>query len=490
MAPVAPWVIAENAKPGTQNWVVTGQQTAGAIEGFASNVSAAVGGEISVFVNTIAKSFHVEAYRMGYYGGQGGRLIWQSDEVAGRQQPPSILTPVVNTVECPWSPSLTFRITSQWVPGAYLLKLVGDGGQQQYVPLCIRDDSSTAAYMIQHSVTTWQAYNLWGGYSLYYGKNGKGQDFANRARIVSFDRPYPKSWAQGSADFFGNEFPVLYQMERLGLDVTYTTDIDVHQQPQLLLRHRSLLSLGHDEYWSLPMYDGAIQARDAGVNFAFLGANACYRQIRLQPSSIGENRLQVCYKSTDDPMYGVDNQQVTVNWPSPPVSRPECELIGSMYQSVGADNDLVITDSSSWLWQGTGVTNGQRLAKVVQGEYDRYHPELPGPRNIEIAAHSPVTNGKVQSWSDVTWYTAPGGGGVFASGSASWIYKLSDTTGFPDNIVPAAVPGITSILMRAMENVYSAIGRGPGLTTQPSTPNWQSLYAGGSAPPPAAPPSA
>ncbi len=133
------------------------------------------------------------------------------------------------------------------------MKLVGDGGQEQFVPLTVRDDASTAAFVFQNSVTTWQAYNLYGGYSLYYGANGRGgQDFAHRARAVSFDRPYPQTWASGAADFVGNEYPLLYDMERLGLDLTYWTDVDFHARPQLLGNHRVLFSLGHDEYWSQP----------------------------------------------------------------------------------------------------------------------------------------------------------------------------------------------------------------------------------------------
>jgi hypothetical protein len=484
VVPVAPWVIAENARPGTQDWVVTGHQTPGALEGFASSVSALPGQDVLLFVSTTAASFHVEAYRMGYYGGLGGRLIWQSDEVAGRQQPPPTVAPGLNTVSCPWSPSLSVRIGPEWVPGAYLLKLVGNDGQQQYIPFCLRDDTSTAAYVVQHSVTTWQAYNLWGGYSLYYGKHGTGQNFENRARVVSFDRPYPQTWAQGAADFLGNEFPVIYQMERLGLDVTYATDIDLHQRPELLLRHRSLLSLGHDEYWSAPMRDGALSALNAGVNLAFLGANACFRQIRLEPSPVGENRLQVCYKSTDDPLYGVDNSLVTVDWGAPPVSLPESTLIGSMYQSVGANDDLVITDASSWLWQGTGVVDGQVLPKVILGEFDRFDANFPGPDNVEIAAHSPVRNGKERSWSDITWYTVNQGGGVFATGNASWIGKLSDTTDFPTNVVPAPTPGVTDVLLRAMENVYGTLGRGPASLSRPSQRNWDTVYAEGNGPPP------
>ena len=128
-------------------------------------------------------------------------------------------------------------------------------------------------------------------------------DFASRARVVSFDRPYPQTWASGAADFVGNELPLLFHLESLGLDLTYWTDVDLHASPELLTNHRCLFSLGHDEYWSQPMRQGAAQANAAGVNLAFLGANACYRQIRLEPSTIGPNRLQVCYKdAAEDPL--------------------------------------------------------------------------------------------------------------------------------------------------------------------------------------------
>jgi hypothetical protein len=300
VVPTARWLIEENAKPGTNNWVVTGIQTPHAIEGYANQVSAVPGNALVLFVNTTATAFHVEAYRMGYYQGLGGRLIATSDTVAGTQQAPATVSPYLNTVSCPWEPSLTMEVTNQWPPGNYLLKLVGTEGEQQYIPLTVRDDSSTAAYVMQNSVSCWQAYNLWGGYSLYCGRNGSGQDYANRARVVSFDRPYPQTWAQGAADFFGNEFPLLYQMEQLGLDMTYWTDVDLHNNPALLTRHKALFTLGHDEYWSYEMRSAAQSALNSGTNLAFLGANACYRQIRLQPSSVGPNRLQACYKDASD----------------------------------------------------------------------------------------------------------------------------------------------------------------------------------------------
>jgi hypothetical protein len=488
LIPTSAAIIAENTKPGTAWWVTTPQR-AGDIEGYADKVSAVLGETVRLFVSTKATSFRVQAYRMGYYQGIGARLVWESAEIPGVRQPPPALIAPTNTIECPWNPSITVTIDSSWPPGAYLLKLVGATSEQQFIPLCVRDDTSRAAVVIQHSVTTWQAYNRWGGYSLYYGnKNGAlsythdpaGGTYADRARMVSFDRPYDHDWASGAADFVGNEFPAIFQAERLGLDVTYWTDVDLHARPQLLNSHRALVSMGHDEYWSQPMRDAAAQAVAAGVNLAFLGANACYRQIRLQPSPLGPDRVQVCYKSAaEDPMTHQNPALVTVNWPQAPVSRPEAEVIGSTYQDVQALADMVITDASSWLFSKTGLANGQHLPRAVQGEFDRYVPGGAGPTTVDVLAHSVVPN-RGNNYSDVTWYTVPGGGGVFSSGNASWVGQLSDTSLIPPNVVPGPIPGVTAPLLAMMENLYTVIGSGPASLTHPSNGTWRSVYTPGS----------
>ena len=480
--PTAPWLIAENAKPGTLNWICNHNQPEHALEGFASQVSAVPGDDVAVFVSTTARAVQVQAYRMGYYQGLGGRLIVQTDFVPAKVQAAPVVTPGIGTVTCPWSPTLTLNITKDWLPGSYLLKLVGDGGEEQFVPLTIRDDASMAAYVFQNSVTTWQAYNLWGSYSLYYGPDSKGRaSFAGRARAVSFDRPYPQTWASGAADFVGNELPLLFHLESLGLDMTYWTDVDLHTRPQLLMNHRCLFSLGHDEYWSTAMRQGAAAANAGGVNLAFLGANACYRQIRLQSTSVGPNRLQVCYKdATEDPIAQQQPALTTVNWNEAPVNNPESALIGSMYQSVGAKADMVVTDASSWFYDGCNLTDGHTFSNVILGEYDRYVPSLPGPHNADVLAHSPVPG--QANWSDITFYTAPGnGGGVLASGSASFVSLLGNTGAIPPNVIVPAIPGTTDVIRRAMENVYGRFGLGPATSYGSSTGNWADVYSGANA---------
>ena len=482
IVPTAPWLIAENAKPGTLDWICNHVQPDHALEGFASQVSAQAGDDVSVFVNTTARAVQVQAYRMGYYQGLGGRLVAQTDFVAATPQREPEITPGLGTVRCPWTSTLSLSITKDWLPGCYLLKLVGDGGEEQFVPLTIRDDGSMAAFVLQNSVTTWQAYNLWGSYSLYYGPASKGgQSFATRARAVSFDRPYPRTWASGAADFVGNELPLLFHLESLGLDLTYWTDVDLHARPELLINHRCLFSLGHDEYWSEPMRQGAAAANAAGVNLAFLGANACYRQMRLESTTVGPNRLQVCYKdAAEDPIAKLEPALTTVNWNQAPVNQPEATLIGAMYQSVGAKADMVVTDASSWFYDGCNLRDGQALPQVILGEYDRYVPSIPGPRNVDVLAHSPVPG--QSNWSDVTYFTAPGnGGGVLASGSASFVSLLSTTGSIPSLVIPGPMPGITDVVRRAMENVYGRFGLGPATLFGSSNGSWSEVYTGAAA---------
>jgi hypothetical protein len=386
-APKGSRVAVENRRPGTAGWRITHPGAAEAVQGWTDHVSAAAGERVRLYVSTTARRFQVEAYRMGWYGGHGARLVWRSAPVAGRRQPPPVRTQRTNMVATRWRPSLTVGIGPDWPPGVYLLKLVAATGQR-YVPLTVRDDTSDAALVVQTAVTTWQAYNRWGGRSLYVGPDGR---LETRSRVVSFDRPYGTE--QGAGDLLGNELPLVRLVERLGLDVTYWTDVDLHRHPERLLAHRALVSPGHDEYWSTRMRRGAEAARAAGVNLAFLGANAVYPHIRLQPSPTGPDRQQVNYKpwsAPDDPAWKTDPSEVTTDWRRPPLNDPESRLLGAQYECNPVHAAGVVAQPSSWLFAGTGVRAGSQLPGLVGDEYDRVQPQAPRPGGVEVLLHSPV----------------------------------------------------------------------------------------------------
>src|SRR5207248_269992 len=150
-----------------------------------------------------------------------------------------------------------------------------------------------------------QGWNTYGGFSFYEGTGRCQFDHrtyppCNRARVVSFDRPYA---GNGASDFLDNEYPFIAFAEREGLDVTYCTDICVSEHPEVLLQHRALIGLDHDETWTNSERVAALDAFRHGVNIAFLGAATLVRHARLEPSPLGADRHEVDYRdATEDPL--------------------------------------------------------------------------------------------------------------------------------------------------------------------------------------------
>ncbi|MDN5918296.1 MAG: hypothetical protein L0I76_24900 [Pseudonocardia sp.] len=422
-------------------WQLTHPGPAHAIEGFADRVGVAPGEPVRLFVSTTAASFTATAFRIGDYPPTGGAQVWASGRQPGHKQPDAVVQQPRHTDVAPWQPSLTVP-TAGWPPGDYLVRLDADTGAQQFVPLTVTTPDNTGRIVIVNAVTTWQAYNRWGGDSLYASRSGR---FADRSRAVSFDRPYQAKDMEGAGDFLIFERPFVQFAERSGLPLGYATDVDLHADPHLLDGARAMVTLGHDEYWSQQMRDAATAGRDRGVNLAFLGGNEIYRHIRLEPSGLGPDRVEVDYKSfADDPISATDPAQATTQWRDPPDPRPESVLLGNFYQCNPADADMVAVDPGNWLLRGV-VTDGQHLPGLVGNEYERVDLDVPTPRPIEVLFHSPVRCGGRADHADVTYYTTPSGAGVFSAGTQYWICGLEPGCRGQDS--SATIDAITTRLL-------------------------------------------
>jgi hypothetical protein len=284
---------------------------------------------------------------------------------------------------------------------------------------------------------------------------------------VSFDRPYD---GNGSGEFLGREFEFISFAERHGFDLTYWTDVDLHDQPERVKQHRALVSLGHDEYYTTTMRKGLESARDAGVNLAFFGANEVFRKIRLEPSPLGPSRHEVNYRSAaTDPMNQTDKNEVTVSWRDAPSNNPESALVGNYYECNPVTADWVVADASSWMFEGSGFANGDKVPGMVGNEYDRVTPEAPTPKTIQVLAHSPVTCRKAESFADTTYYSADSGAGVFAAGTFWWIPRLLAEC-------PVGVPTTADCkIQKVTENILDAFAAGPAGAARPSRPNLDEL---------------
>lgn len=440
------WVVAENERPGADGWDAV-NAAKGGVAGYLDRTSAARGDDVALFASTTAPAFTVAAFRIGFYGGKGARLVWTSPSIPGRAQPPGTRDPATNLIEARWQESSSIHVGDDWAPGMYLLKLEAADSTSSFVPLVVRDDTSTAALAVISEVTTFQAYNIWGGCSLYTCPGVPGQ---KRAKVVSFDRPY--ATGGGASDFVAFDAPLVSLVEELGLDVSYWTNLDMEERPSEVLSasRAALVSLGHDEYYSRPMRDLLVRARDSGTNLAVLGANAIYRKIRWEPSWDGRpNRRMVNYRDTSDPVNETNPAETTTQWRSPPLSEPEARIVGIQYECAPMKGDIKIVDPGAWMFEGANVTDGTVLENIEGEEYDRWFPE--SPANLQILAHSPVTCGGKSSFADMAYWSTPAGGGVFASGTIRWTCAISDACGPAAPVSPedaATVKAITANLLR------------------------------------------
>lgn len=413
-------ITEENARPGTDRWQLASRASTD-IEGYASATSVAAGEELRVYVSTADPTYTIELFRMGWYAGLGGRRMTNAVERTARKQDVPSPDPVTGLITCRWTDPYTITIPSDWLSGVYLAKLTArPSNRQNYVIFVVRD-ARRADLLFQASVTTYQAYNNWGGKSLY-GFNSTGP----AATKVSFDRPY--TLAAGPSDFLYRwEYPMVRFLEREGYDVTYTTNVDTHRESPR--RARAFLSVGHDEYWSWEMRANVESARDAGIHLGFFSANTCYWQMRFED----DFRTIVSYKETalsSDPILRDGNPQndhlATTLWRNVPVARPEEALIGVMYGESPVDADIVIENASHWVFTGTGLKPGDRLKGLLGYEVDAIHG-IASPPNLIRLAHSPFVSSEGESGtSDMTIYQTARGTIVFATGSIQWSWGLDD----------------------------------------------------------------
>ncbi len=472
-----PWhsrSVPENSRPGTADYVLRNLGADHEIEGYAGRASVLPGESFPLFVSTTARAFTVTAYRLGWYQGYGAREVWRSRRVRGGVQRAATVTADTRMVSADWDPVLRVP-THDWPAGAYLLKLDADSGAQRYVPVTVRSASVAGAVVLKACVPTWQAYNTWGGYDLYQDAAGV---YANRSLVVSLDRPYDGNGADMFLTYERNAIKLAEHLAfaRGGLELAYVTSMDVAERPGLLDGASALVSMGHDEYWTPSERAHVTTARDAGVNLAFLGANAVFRRTRLRPSGRGPAREVVCYKTdyTRDPLYGVDNAQVTSDWREPPAADPESSLIGTIYEGYPVDAALVISSESSWVFAGTGARDGDSFPHLVGVEYDRVNPAYPLRRPIEVLSHSPLTCAGAASYGDSAYYTHPGGAGVFNTGTMRWVEAL-----YGDQ--PHGITGKTPGFVRQVTaNVLRAFAAGPAAARYPARDNLDRIreYAG------------
>ena len=460
-------IRAENAKPGTTEWLLTNTRVEPRtkyrcpwVEGYCSRTSLRAGEKLAIMVSTNPpSSFVLDVYRMGYYGGKGGRLIQQLGPFQGHVQPdPDIGHERLR--ECRWEPSVQLTIPSDWPSGVYLGKLTAEREQlQSYVIFIVRDDRP-CDFLFQCSDSTWAAYNRWPNQWAMYD-DGKKQWYVGPNVRVSWDRPYGKycqvvdtPLSQGSGEFFLWEFPLAFWMEKEGYDVSYISNVDTHADAAGLLRAKAFLSVGHDEYWSRDMYDNMLAAVAHGVNAAFLSGDTCWGLIPFLPNGNGNPHRIITRVGQFGPVEPKFLEKYHELGRFEHFAPTEAKLIGarSTFPCSGVA-DWICTDEKHWIFAGTKMKNGDAIPGLVGFEWMGGPADIPG---LRVVAQGTAKYGPAEGTYTATVYPGTKNNWVFNAASIWWSDGLSAPPGYKTPSTKDGGPkGVDPRVQRIAANVFN-----------------------------------
>jgi hypothetical protein len=432
----------ENERPGTRDWMASHVRVdpktkyrSPWIEGFASRTSVRPGEALAIHVSTNPPSpFLIDIYRMGYYQGHGARHMLKAGPIQGVIQPdPPIGAKRLR--ECRWASSAEFTIPADWTSGVYLGKLTAEReGLQSYVVFVVRDDRK-ADFLFQVSDTTWNAYNRWPSQFALYD-DGKKEWYWGPNVQTSFDRPYGKycqildaPLSVGSGEFLLWEFPLAFWMEQQGYDVSYISNLDTHADPAGLRRAKGWLSVGHDEYWSLAMFQNMLALVAEGINLAFLSGNSICGVIDIHAASDGrpgriiERVGRFGSPRKEELEQGFPEEALfTTNGPN------EATLMGAQSTfPVTGGGDWICRKPRHWLFDGTGMADGDGIPGLVGWEWHGEPAAIPG---LEVIASGKTKSPRGEGTYTATIYPGPKGNFVFNAATIWWSDGLSEPPGY------------------------------------------------------------
>lgn len=395
------WVKAENAKVGMKNWDsdvtmrfsadFSRRKEAKRVEGYFDQASIGCGQSATLKI-VGAKTADISLYRIGYYKGAGARLI-QTIKSAKK-----------------------ITATQSTPPGQYLVKLKSPGYRSSFVPLVITGQVPSNVTFVS-SVLTWQAYNQWGGESLYKGADGQRE---TKAISVSLDRPYD---GDGAGQFRYMEQPLVQLMEQLNLDINYLTDIDLDKAPEI--NSSSIVLGGHSEFWTQAMRDVIEREINEGTNLLVFGGNTAYAKTYLIDRTMNE---RIPYRD---------------------INQPESLFMGSQFFAVGIKKDLEA--QTAWSWPFNAIAKSGTIKGIYGYEADTaMGTRGPGVEVLARASISPTEKGFVAM---STYYAAPSGAGVLNLGTNAWVCAMANRCPWGHSFDAKSMQQIrqvtTAILMQA-----------------------------------------
>ncbi len=339
---------------------------------------------------------------------------------------------------CDWPVAASFTVPLDWPSGVYIAQISTSNGKRSMIFWVREDDpGSTARLLFLSSVNTHQAYNDYGGGSLY----GFGE--TELSTKLTLNRPY--NGGVGKYNMWEAKF--IPWLENAGYDVEYATTYDLEFHPDLLSHYDVAMVAGHSEYWTWDMRQRVDEFIENGGRFVNLAGNVMWWQIRFED----DGRTLVGYKNyKKDP---IQTAQGTTDTPDDyPILDSPIKLTGLFwpyggYPSGNGDGYYAVK-TDHWVYEGTGVKENQLIGKGASKEtsiHDKESDGMPfncaadGSTILGAPGYSGIDNftvlglttvySKQRDLDNFTMMgitTRPGGGALFNAGTTGWVLGLKE----------------------------------------------------------------
>jgi hypothetical protein len=243
-------------------------------------------------------------------------------------------------------------------------------------------------------------------------------------------------------------------MEQHGYDVSYISNIDTHADSVRLLKAKSFISIGHDEYWSVAMYEHVKAAIDAGVHAAFFCGNSVDGVLDIRGSKNGRANSVIERVGK----FGGPNSERERSFKTPwKWHGPDpAALMGAQTTSpANGSADWTCTNDKHWLFEGSGMKNGDSIKELVGWEH--HGPPLGTIPGLEVLARAPVfSRGRPQNTEHTAViFSGPKTNMVFNAATIWWSDGLSAPPGY---LRPSAhggtPPGPDARVQRITKNLF------------------------------------
>ena len=408
-----------------------------AVEGYCGSLSYAPGERLTIHASCTTSTWSARIERWGATRDE----VWRSGSLEGVAHP---LPDDADAHGCGWPHGIEVDVPTTWPSGFYVVTLTADGAPADratsHAAFVVRAGDQRARRLLVIATNTYNAYNSWGGRSLYTG--GKEVSFRRPFGRGMIDRPAterddrksrPRRFGEepdvdgevyqeyrfahglpgfmSSAGWFTYERHFVEWAERDGIELDYAISADL-ERPGITDGYELVLGVGHDEYWSAPARDTVEAYVRGGGTYASMSGNTIFWQVRL----VDDGDTMVCHKYS---AHDTDPQgtATTGMWCDPVVQRPESAFLGAssaygLYSRFGqatprGSGAFTVYRDDHWLLAGTGLRYGDLLGAdhgVVGYEtvgcriaFDELQlPVRAGgdhtPEDLEIVAFSPSSN--------------------------------------------------------------------------------------------------